>query len=172
MSFRSAVLGALVVAGSTFVIHPPLEAEFKIGKITTIGSSSFELEDAVISCLEYCTELVGVRQVFNCAGYYRPPIENCDLPWIDSHWPTGAPVGQEETCVPKEPEFGGFHLFEDVDRVRRTVRHTKDCTTEIIQDVELEQLDPRGNPPRPSPDPGMWTQEDFALESIAFVRCN
>lgn len=165
-----ALLCTLLAAVAALAAAPSSEAQIASGKITTLDASSFDFAEPVERCIEYCVELVGVRQQLDCAGYFLPPLEGCDLPWIDSHRPTGAPFGQEEWCVPKKLDFGGYHLSEDVDRVRRTVIHTGDCTTEI-HDVELQQLAPLGNSTRLCPGPGAWSESNFTLESIRFVGC-
>lgn len=170
MPLRSVVLCTLAVVGSLFAVAPPLAAQIESGKITAVATSVFDFPKPVPSCLAFCLEIVGVRQELECGVELVPPVDGCDLPWIDTHRPTGALPGQEDLCIPKEPEIAGHRLVEDVDRVRRTIRQSKDCTSEI-HDVELEQLDPLGNATRACPDPGIWSESNFTMESIRFVRC-
>jgi len=169
MRFRHVVVPALLVLG---LASPPLAAqEIDTSKVTVHSTSIDDFDKPVFECVEYCVELTGVRQTFECTGFFLPPTTGCDLPWVDSGHPTGGPRGVRDLCVPEEPEFGGFVLREDVDRVRRRVHFKPDCTSEATE-VELQQLPDRGNPPRPCPDPGVWTETNFGVESIRFVRCN
>jgi hypothetical protein len=143
---------------------------YKSGRTVHIDEHRDLFPKATTACLKLCTDMIIERQTFECDPYFLPPIDGCDLKWIDSYDPNPDFSRLGDLCVPSEPELGGYLLDERVERIRRQVRQGPDCQS-IVTDTVISTLADRNNPPRPCPDGGPWASSNETILSISFVAC-
>jgi hypothetical protein len=162
----SAALAACVAASSPSVASAQGIAS---GRVVTLDDHGIDFKEPVKACLRFCSKVVVERQTFECLPYFVPG-DRCDLPWIDAGNPNPDWSGQGDQCIPEEPELGGYHLDERVERVEIVTTQGADCQAKSVETV-LQVLPDRGNPPRPCGDPGAWTSTDERFVSIQLFRC-
>jgi hypothetical protein len=165
------ILGTALAVGVAALAPTSASAQLiKSGRTVTINERNIGFEEPVKACLKLCTKVIVERQAFECAPFFAPGYDGCDLPWIDAYNPNPDYGGQGFQCIPSEPEFAGYHLSERVERVERTTRQDANCQT-VISETVLQVLPDRGNPPRPCPDPGPWASSNETLLSLQFISC-
>jgi len=167
-STKAALAAALALAALTPSVASAQGIES--GRVVNLGAHGIDFKDAVKACLRFCSKVVVERQTFECMPRFAPPLEGCDLPWIDAWNPNPDVFGQGYQCIPEEPEFAGYHLDERVERVERVTTQGDDCQATVVENV-LQVLPDRGNPPRPCGDPGAWTSTDERIVSIQLMAC-
>jgi hypothetical protein len=169
---RALALAALTtgVALAASAAPPKPAGPIESGRTLTINERPLVFKEAVNACLKLCTNVIVERQTFECAPYFLPSYDGCPLPWIDSGNPNPVPGDLADWCVPSEPEFGGYHLSERVERIERQVRQGADCQT-VVTETVLQTLPDRGGAPRACPDRGPWTSSNETVLSIQFVPC-
>jgi hypothetical protein len=153
--------------------HPPSPASapaFKSGRVISHTEHGFKFKEPVEACLKLCTKVVVERQTFECLPYFAPPLDGCDLPWIDGWNPNPDYFDQGDLCVPSEPELAGYHLDERVERVERVTTQGADCKA-VTTETVVQVLPDRNNPPRRCPGPGAWVSENEQILSIQFIPC-
>src|SRR4026209_2423826 len=108
-------LSAALTAGGAMLNPSTVSAQiYGSGRTVTVIDRKIDFEKPVKACIKMCIDVVVERQTFECAPYFKPPIEGCDLPWIDPTNPNPDPWGQGLGCVPPKPEVGGYLLSETV----------------------------------------------------------
>jgi hypothetical protein len=168
---RTLLLAALTTgAALTAAAAPPKTTPIESGSTLTINERPLAFKDAVNACLRLCTNVIVERQTFECAPYFLPAYDGCPLPWIDSGNPNPLSGDFGDWCVPSEPEFGGYHLSERVERIERQVRQGADCKT-VVTETVLQTLPDRGGAPRACPDNGPWVSSTERILSLQIVPC-
>ena len=169
---RTLMLTALTAGAALTAAAAPQKpgAPIESGRTLTINERPVVFKGAVDACLKLCTNVIVERQTFECAPYFLPAYDGCPLPWIDSGNPNPVPGDLADWCVPSEPEFGGYHLSERVERIERQVRQGADCKT-VVTETVLQTLPDRGGAPRTCPDNGPWVSSTERTLSIQFAPC-
>ena len=151
-------------------VSTPLMAQDLFTKRYTLNEQLTPFEGEKLHCLAFCMELIVEKTDVECSPVMAPPIEGCDLPWIDPQRPNPLPPGNPmEWCIPEEPELAGYKLHHHTTRERRIVTHDSNCES-ISVDTVLEVL-PETWSTRACPDPGPWGMEDERILSFRWVSC-
>lgn len=142
----------------------------KSGRVINLHERGIAFKEPVEACLKLCTKLIVERQTFECSPYFLPPDDRCDLPWIDGWNPNPDYFDQGDWCVPSEPEIGGYHLDERVERIEVKTTQGADCKA-VTAETVIQTLPDRNNPPKKCPGPGAWVSETEQILSIQFIPC-
>ena len=169
--WRNAGVRTAALMGLLLWNGPLAAQEIDAGHVVTFEENLREFELPAKVCLEYCIEITYDETRFECAPQLAPPVDGCDLPWMDPSGPTPDPFGQGLQCIPPEPELVGYGLHESNARVTERVHHRANCTS--TRQVRRQRRPRTNNPPaRDCPDQnGPWVDTQRSVPTFRFVPC-